>query len=107
MMVANIRTLYSGQRNYNGLATDIAMDMGVVPAEMEGPAEGELINAFQGGVKYMPLNITLRLILHLPFLTVIWGVKLVFRLLRLTGVPALLQVLSVLMFEPVRMVLTG
>ena len=51
MMVANIRTLYSGQRNYNGLATDIAMDMGVVPAEMEGPAEGELINAFQGGVE--------------------------------------------------------
>ena len=51
MMVANIRTLYSGQRNYDGLATDIAMDMGVVPTEMEGPTEGTLINAFQGNVE--------------------------------------------------------
>lgn len=51
MMVANIRTLYSGQRNYDGLATDIAMDMGVVPAEMEGPTEGTLVNAFQGNVE--------------------------------------------------------
>lgn len=51
MMVANIRTLYSGQRNYNGLATDVAMDMGVVPAEMQGPAAGELVNAFQGSVE--------------------------------------------------------
>lgn len=51
MMVANIRTLYSGQRNYNGLATDVAMDMGVVPAEMQGPADGELVNAFQGSVE--------------------------------------------------------
>lgn len=51
MMVANIRTLYSGQRNYNGLATDVAMDMGVVPVEMQGPADGELVNAFQGSVE--------------------------------------------------------
>lgn len=51
MMVANIRTLYSGQRNYDGLKTDIAMDMGVVPTEMEGPTEGTLINAFQGNVE--------------------------------------------------------
>lgn len=51
MMVANIRTLYSGQRNYNGLATNISLDMGVVPAEMEGPDDGELVNAFQGSVE--------------------------------------------------------
>ena len=50
MMVANIRTLYSGQRNYDGLATNIAMDMGVVPAEMEGATAGTLVNAFQGSV---------------------------------------------------------
>lgn len=50
MMVANIRTLYSGQRNYANLATNIAMDLGVVPAEMEGAAVGTLVNAFQGSV---------------------------------------------------------
>ena len=50
MMVANIRTLYSGQRNYANLATTIAMDLGVVPAEMEGAAVGTLVNAFQGSV---------------------------------------------------------
>ena len=50
MMVANIRTLYSGQRNYSGLATNIALNMGVAPAEMEGPAAGTLVNAFQGTV---------------------------------------------------------
>lgn len=50
MMVANIRTLYSGQRNYSGLATSLALNMGVAPAEMEGPAAGTLVNAFQGTV---------------------------------------------------------
>lgn len=50
MMVANIRTLYSGQRNYSGLATGNALDMGVVPAEMEGAdsavGANTLINCF-------------------------------------------------------------
>lgn len=50
MMVANIRTLYSGQRNYSGLATANALNMGVAPAEMEGPAANTLVNAFQGTV---------------------------------------------------------
>ena len=54
MMVANIRTLYSGQRNYKGLATAIAIDMGVVPAEMSGPdskaTANTIQNAFQGDV---------------------------------------------------------
>lgn len=56
MTVANIRTLYSGQRNYNGLATVNALDMGVVPAEMEGAAANTLVNAFQGAVTIGTIN---------------------------------------------------
>lgn len=56
MTVANIRTLYSGQRNYNGLVTANALDMGVVPAEMEGAAANTLVNAFQGAVTIGTVN---------------------------------------------------
>lgn len=60
MMVANIRTLYSGQRNYSGLATSNALDMGVVPAEMEGAdsavGANTLVNAFQGEVTIGTVN---------------------------------------------------
>lgn len=56
MTVANIRTLYSGQPNYNGLATANALDMGVVPAEMEGAAANTLVNAFQGAVTIGTIN---------------------------------------------------
>lgn len=56
MTVANIRTLYSGQRNYAGLATNLALKMGVVPAEMEGSATGTLVNAFQGTVTVGTVN---------------------------------------------------
>lgn len=56
MTVANIRTLYSGQRNYNGLATANALNMGVVPAEMEGAAANTLVNAFQGAVTIGTVN---------------------------------------------------
>lgn len=56
MTVANIRTLYSGQRNYNGLATAKALNMGVVPAEMEGAAANTLVNAFQGAVTIGTVN---------------------------------------------------
>ena len=60
MMVANIRTLYSGQRNYSGLATGNALDMGVVPAEMEGAdsavGANTLVNAFQGAVTIGTVN---------------------------------------------------
>lgn len=56
MTVANIRTLYSGQRNYNGLATANALDMGVVPAEMEGATVNTLVNAFQGAVTIETVN---------------------------------------------------
>lgn len=50
MTVANIRTLYSGQRSYSGLTTANAFNMGVVPAEMKGLASNTLVNAFQGSV---------------------------------------------------------
>ena len=50
MTVANIRTLYSGQRNYSGLKTDIAYQMGIIPAEMIGSSTASLVNAFQGQV---------------------------------------------------------
>ena len=50
MLVANIRTLYSGQRDYAGLSTDIAYKLGVVPAEMVGSDSETLVNAFQGKV---------------------------------------------------------
>lgn len=56
MTVANIRTLYSGQRNYDGLATANALDMGVVPAEMEGATVNTLVNAFQGAVTIGTVN---------------------------------------------------
>lgn len=59
MMVANIRTLYSGQRNYSGLETANALDMGVVPAEMKGAASAggnTLVNAFQGAVTIGTVN---------------------------------------------------
>ena len=56
MTVANIRTLYSGQRNYNGLATANALDMGVVPAGMEGATVNTLVNAFQGAVTIGTVN---------------------------------------------------
>ena len=32
--VANVRTLYSGQPNYSGLTTEIAIKMGAIGAEM-------------------------------------------------------------------------
>lgn len=56
MMVANIRTLYSGQRNYSDLATANALAMGVVPAEMKGAASNTLVNAFQGAVTIGTVN---------------------------------------------------
>jgi len=38
MLVANIRTLYSGQRSYAGLDNTAANNFGVVPSEMSGGA---------------------------------------------------------------------
>ena len=49
MLVANIRTLFSGQRNYSGLSNTNAISFGIIPGEMDGG--GSIItNAFAGDV---------------------------------------------------------
>ena len=49
MLVANIRTLFSGQRNYSGLGNANAISFGIIPGEMDGG--GSIItNAFAGDV---------------------------------------------------------
>ena len=49
MLVANIRTLFSGQRNYSGLSNANAISFGIIPGEMDGG----------GGVLPMLLPVTL------------------------------------------------
>lgn len=48
-LVANIRTLYSGQRNYAGLTNTSAISYGVVANEM-GNSGSDITNAFAGNV---------------------------------------------------------
>ena len=52
--VANVRTLYSGQPNYSGLTTEIAIKMGAIGAEMlsgQSPTSAKVAyNAFNGEV---------------------------------------------------------
>lgn len=52
--VANVRTLYSGQPNYSGLNTEIAIQMGAIGAEMlsgQSPTSASTAyNAFNGSV---------------------------------------------------------
>ncbi len=52
--VANVRTLYSGQPNYSGLNTEIAIKMGAIGAEMlsgQSPTTAKVAyNAFNGVV---------------------------------------------------------
>ena len=52
--VANVRTLYSGQPNYSGLTTAIAIKMGAIGAEMlsgQSPTSAKVAyNAFNGEV---------------------------------------------------------
>lgn len=54
MTVANIRTLYSGQPNYSGLNTEVAIQMGAIGAEMlngvKTTSATEAYNAFNGQV---------------------------------------------------------
>lgn len=99
MMVANIRTLYSGQRNYSGLATGNALDMGVVPAEMEGAdsavGANTLVNAFQGAVTIGTVNYNQQTASAFRVSYENMGQEACVQLLRLTGVPAHLPVLSV------------
>ena len=49
MLVANIRTLYSGQRNYAGLDSSKAISFGVVPNEMVIDKD-TISNAYAGSV---------------------------------------------------------
>lgn len=54
MTVANVRTLYSGQPNYSGLTTAIAIQMGAIGAEMlsgqSATSASVAYNAFNGSV---------------------------------------------------------
>jgi len=55
MISTNIRTLYSSQRNYNGLNNNIAITTGIIPAEMYASISGSTItNAFGGRVLIGP-----------------------------------------------------
>ena len=47
MLVANIRTLFSGQRNYSGLSNTNAISFGIIPGEMDGGG-AVITNAFAG-----------------------------------------------------------
>ena len=49
MLVANIRTLFSGQRNYSGLSNQNAISFGIIPGEMDGGG-AVITNAFAGDV---------------------------------------------------------
>lgn len=49
MLVANVRTLFSGQKDYTGLKTSTAVDYGIVPSEMAN-TDKTLTNAFAGNV---------------------------------------------------------
>ncbi|MGN0914409.1 MAG: type 4 pilus major pilin [Alphaproteobacteria bacterium] len=49
MLVANIRTLYSGQRNYSDLDNATAINFGIIPNEMYSSAS-KIVNAFNGEV---------------------------------------------------------
>ena len=57
MMVANIKTLYAQQKSYNGLNTENAISLGVVPDELKKSAS-ELTNSFNGSVVINASNST-------------------------------------------------
>lgn len=51
MLTTNIRTLYSSQRNYNGLSSTLAKKVNLVPAEMyDSASDSTITNAFGGGL---------------------------------------------------------
>ncbi len=62
MLVMNIRTLYSGNVNYDGLNDKVAIQMGIIPRDMlpSGTTEAtasKIINAYQGEVKVGAANV--------------------------------------------------
>ena len=52
MLVANIRTLYSGQRSYADFDNKSALSFGIVPNEMDGGDNSTITNAFAGTVSF-------------------------------------------------------
>ncbi len=52
MLVANIRTIYAGQRNYTDLTAAVAVGIGAVPSEMvQGSGTtATIVNAYNGAV---------------------------------------------------------
>ena len=50
MIVANIKTLYAQQKSYDGLNTENAITLGVVPDELVNTDKKTLSNAFNGAV---------------------------------------------------------
>lgn len=61
MLVMNIRSLYSGNINYNGLKDKVAIQMGIIPKDMlpAGTTESTasaIINAYQGAVSVKAAN---------------------------------------------------
>lgn len=60
--VANVRTLYASQPNYNGLTTEIAIQMGAIGPEMlngvKQEAASEAFNAFNGNVTVTAVDVS-------------------------------------------------
>lgn len=52
MLVMNIRSLFSASVSYNGLNAKVAIDMGIIPGDMQTGTGNDIkiINAYQGGV---------------------------------------------------------
>lgn len=49
-IVANVRTLYAQQKNYNGLNTGTAVQMGVIPDDLSTDSRGYITDIFGGNV---------------------------------------------------------
>lgn len=58
MLVANIRTLYSGQRDYTGLTSTKAINFGIIPNEMYSSSSA-IVNAFSGEVDILAAGATI------------------------------------------------
>ncbi len=54
MLVANIRTIYAGQRDYAGLSNQVAIRLGLIPTDMISTVADAIVNAFQGNVWVTP-----------------------------------------------------
>lgn len=58
MISTSIRTLYSSQKNYNGLNNKLAKKAGAIPAEMFSNASNSgIMNAFGGGAVVAAVNV--------------------------------------------------